>query len=231
MIRNFMLCAMLLSASLFAKNSPALKKNVTFVSLGNNCWTAQALRAAGLRDRAFPFDWLFSLDNEGLNRALDDDFQNFTNSDFFSPDNYDCISVRNNYYGVVFTHDWPFSDHQMSPDRYNYHLDVIKTKYDRRIARFRQLREYSGKAFFFRTFSTHPDFKGEYGWNTEKAKKLKSSLDRYFPNLDFTLVILSCSDENIPEIDTIDGVLEYKISELRIQDKYLPMFNELLTQH
>lgn len=203
-------------------------KNSIFISLGNNCWTAQALRMADLRECAFPFDWLFSQDDEGLNRVFDEDFAHFTVADHFCPDGYHPVAVRNAYYGMVFTHDWPFSDLEMTKERYEQHLEAIQIKYARRIERFRKLKDYPGKVFFFRTFSTHPNIVGEHGWNTEKAKKLKERLDRYFPNLDFTLVVLSCSDPSIPEVDTMDGVIEFKIRELYVQENYLSMFKQLL---
>jgi len=203
-------------------------KNPIFISLGNNCWTAQALAAAGLRECAFPFDWLFSKDDEGLYRALEEDFAYFTDKDCFSPDDYNPVAVRNNRYGMIFTHDWPFPDINVTEERYSQHLDAIKIKYERRIERFRKLQKYEGKVFFFRTFSTKPEMIGEYGWNTEKARKLKECLDRYFPNLDFTLIILSCTDPDIPEVDKIEGVVEFKIKELFVQKNYLEMFTQLI---
>jgi len=217
-----------LSAQVSAQDDLFPAKNSIFISLGNNCWIAQALVGAELRECAFPFDWLFSQDDEGLNRALDEDFAYFTDKDCFSSDDYHPIAVRNNHYGMIFTHDWRFPDIEMTEERYNQYLSAIKVKYDRRIERFRKLQEYKGKVFFFRTFSTHPEIVGEYGWNTTKARKLKESLDHYFPNLDFTLVILSCSDPDIPEVDKIEGVIEFKIKELYNQKKYLEMFSQLI---
>lgn len=204
-------------------------KNPIFVSLGNKCWTAQALQLYQLRECAFPFDWLFTLDDDGLNRALDEDFECFTDKDYFSPHDYHPVAVENTHYGMIFTHDWPFSDLELTEERYHQHLEAIKIKYQRRIERFRKLRDYKGKVFFFRTFSTHCDIVGDYGWNAEKVKKLKASLDRYFPHLDFTLIILSCSEPDISEVGEVEGVREFKIRELYVQENYLNMFTELLS--
>lgn len=231
MFRNLVFFLIFLYISLFADHSNVFEKKYMLISLGNNCWTASAIKSAGLRDCAFPFDWLFTLDDEGLNKVFDDDFQHFTNEAFFSRDNYNAFSVRNNYYGMIFIHDWPFNKNKVSSCRYKQHLKAIKIKYERRIARFRQLQQYDGKVYFFRTFSTHQYIQGEYGWNTEKARKLKDSLDRYFPNLDFTLVILSCTDAEIPEVNKIDGIIEFKIKDLYVHNNYLSMFKTLLNDY
>ena len=203
-------------------------KDPIFISLGNKCWTAQALELYKLRECTFPFDWLFTLDDEGLNRVFDEDFAYFTDKDSFSPNDYHPVAIENTRYGMIFTHDWPFPDIQLTEERYYQHLEAVKVKYQRRIERFRKLRDYKGKVFFFRTFSTYSDIIGEYGWNREKVKKMKACLDRYFPNLDFTLVILSCSDPDISEIGEVEGVIEFKIKELYIQENYFNMFMELL---
>jgi hypothetical protein len=204
---------------LFPVNSPI------FISLGCNCWSAQAIRHAGLRECAFPFDWLFSKDADGLNRAFDEDFAHFTDKEYFVKDDYDRVAVRNTYYGMIYTHDWPFHGNSISEDLYGPYLDAIKMKYDRRIERFRKLKNFKGKVFFLRTFSTYPDIVSE---STEKARKLKTALDRYFPNLNFTLVILSCSDPLIPEIEEMEGVMEFKIKGLTNFDNYLNMFRQLI---
>ena len=219
---------MIIFAQLSANDNLFPIKNPIFVSLGNKCWTAQALQLYKLRECSFPFDWLLTLDDDGLNRALDEDFAYFTDKDCFSPNDYHPIAVGNNHYGMIFTHDWPFPNNELTEERYHQHLDIIKVKYQRRIERFRKLRNYKGKVFFFRTFSTYSDIIGEYGWNAEKVKKLKACLDHYFPNLDFTLVILSCSDPDISEIGEVKGVMEFKIKELYIQENYLNMFTQLL---
>ena len=228
MRRYFGFLCVFVAVQLSANDNLFPVKNPIFVSLGNNCWTAQALQAYKLRECAFPFDWLFTLDDDGLNRAFDEDFAYFTDKNWFSPHNYSSVSVENSHYGMIFTHDWPFSDIELTEERYLQHLEIIKVKYQRRIERFRKLRNYKGKVFFFRTFSTHSDVIGEYGWNAKKVRKLKASLDRYFPDLDFTLVILSCSDPNISEVGEEKGVMEFKIKELYIQENYLNMFTQLL---
>lgn len=218
-------------------------KQYLFVSLGCNCWQAQALRpkAHSLRDAAFPFDWLVSLDTAGLIKCLDERFNHFLDESCFvrSPgkqlDLYFKLTLReidleNTYYNFVFTHDWPYSGEQVNEIRDKGQLKFIGDKYSRRIARFDQLREYKGKVFFIRCFQLNPHFKGEYGWNAQQALQLKEALTRFFPKLDFTLVVVSCTDSAVSEIGNIDGIKEYKIKDLTVDNfsEYEYMYSDLL---
>ena len=206
-------------------------KPYLFVSLGCNCWQAQAMRsirAHGLRDAAFPFDWLFSLNNNGLVKCLNENFENFFNESYIQ--RYNLTYLDNTYYDFKFTHDWPFYDLNVTEERHIKQLEYIKKKYTRRIKRFRNLNSYNGKVFFIRCFQTHPDYKGEWGWNAQNACNLNEALKRFFPNLNFTLVVVSCTDAAISEIGNLEGVKEYKISDL-INDNFAAydiMFKELL---
>src|SRR5258708_40057533 len=54
-----------------------------FVSLGGTCITAGMFRHFGLRDAAFPFDWMYTIDDVKLIELLDNNFTDFINPDFF----------------------------------------------------------------------------------------------------------------------------------------------------
>lgn len=86
------------------KKNTEFNKPYVFVSLGCNCWQAQALRkkAHSLRDAAFPFDWLLTPDTEKLIRCLDENFKHFYQQDLFFREGTD---VTNTYYNFKFTHD------------------------------------------------------------------------------------------------------------------------------
>jgi len=181
-----------------------------FVSLGGLCHTALALRGNNLRKAAFPFDWTVSTKYEGLIRVLDDDFLFYTDEDCF--DLYEGVPyVHNTYYSIVFPHDFNIDIVKIGQGREQW--NEFKTKYDRRVARFRSLREYPYKVFFVRAFWTEltEGQDGQFNENTKRATELKYALDRYFPDLDFTLIILSYNDLPIPPLEYIEGVVEFRI--------------------
>jgi hypothetical protein len=217
-----------------------LNKPYLFVSLGCNCWPALAMRAHELRGTAFPFDWLLTPDNIGLVTCLNEKFNNFWNKSYLIR----CVNsftriptdIENNYYNFRFTHDWPFN-HQVNNERYKEQLESMEIKYTRRIARFESLKNFTGKVFFLRSFQVDPNYQGEYGWNKEKAQNLQNSLRRFFPELDFILVILSYTDPDISEIGDLNGIKEYKIRNSTshnffqtVEKEYKQMFTELVAE-
>jgi hypothetical protein len=182
-----------------------------FVSLGSHCEIADTLRKEGLRKAAFPFDWLDCRDQDSLIRILDTDFEGFTDRANFIP-LPDCPvpnTVYNARYKIRFHHDWPFSDNFSDPERLEQQLQFIKTKYERRIDRFRQLRFYPGKVLFVRAFFW--EIGEDVGPNYNQAVELKKALDRYFPSLNFLLIVINYTDANAPKISGIEGVHEFKI--------------------
>lgn len=194
-----------------------------FVSLGSFCEVALRLRECGLREAAFPYDWLITKNHALLITMLDNDFQFFTDEEYFSQYAEHPIWVKNSYYEIYFIHDWPFPDTWTDPARYAQQLQEIKTKYERRITRFRNLRQFPNKVFFFRTswFEETPYVTGQ------QAQELKVALDRYFPDLEFTLVIVNFTDSCPPTIDWINGVVDFKIRREFIFQDFQAMFRAL----
>lgn len=198
-------------------------KPYALISLGCNCWQAQALRtedtlelndtdfakifkANGLRDAAFPFDWLLTLDNDKLIQCLDERFQYFNEESYFV--RYDKICLENTRYNFKFTHDWPYDGVQLTPERHKGQLAFIKNKYTRRIARFEKLSNFKGKVFFIRAFSADSDY------NDQSSQKLYEALKRFFPDLNFTLVIINWSKHSIFKVTQNEWIKEYRITEL-----------------
>jgi len=198
-----------------------------FISLGQNCWIATAIKKAGLRREAYPFDWIFSMDDEGLNKAIQEDFKYFTDKSVFIRGDYHPSSVYNQRYGLQFIHDYPYHNQIVTQSRYDGHLAVIHKKYTRRINRFRSLQKHNGKVFFFRLLYNSGKTNLNPNWRREQAIKLRESLNGYFPNLDFMLIILTPGSASVPGVGEIDGVLEFKIPSLTTSENYLDMFNEL----
>jgi hypothetical protein len=221
----------LLSADFEFEGSVQFNKQYMFVSLGGNCWQAQALRdmrAYGLRDAAFPFDWLFSFDVDGLIRCLDEHFENFLNEQYFRRYENRSMHIENFYYNFQFTHDWPYGHHDLSVNGFKKQMAFIREKYTRRINRFNNLAQFSGKMFFTRFFATPTAYEG---CNRDNARNLYDALRRYFPKLDFTLVVVSAIDEHISEVGApIPGIIEYKVKSLvdnNFEDYYF-MYNDIL---
>lgn len=186
-----------------------------FVSLGAWCHTATALKQMGLRDAAYPFDWLASPSHDSLIELLNDDFQFFTDEEHFTQTTgyeHSFNTLKHTRYNLLFHHDTPARYEKDDLESYQNHLATIKARYQRRIQRFRELRNYTGKVFFIRNPTWKEGADGQR--NADYAKELKEALDRYFPSLDFTLVIVNSTYESVSEIEGIEGVAHYKIDDV-----------------
>lgn len=58
--------------------------DLSLISIGSRCTTCGALDAVGLRDKAYPFDWLYS-SLPMVEHCLRDDFTEFLNPDQYEP--------------------------------------------------------------------------------------------------------------------------------------------------
>ncbi len=196
-----------------------------FVSLGSHCEPTIILREEGLRQRAFPFDWLVTIDTEGLITLLNEDFRHlFNRDDLFSPLYPECI--EHNRYKIEFKHDGPFL--QTAEIWQN-----VVEKYQRRIDRFRSLRDFSGKVFFIRVAYDPPEG-GPTWWlkqphiDSNQAKALKEALDRYFPHLDFTLLVINYLEDFPSPLIEQENLLAFKISKKGKKAEYLTLFSYLV---
>lgn len=196
-----------------------------FISLGSHCEPAVMLRHHGLRSTAFPFDWLVTIDHEGLLSLLEEDFQYFLDPTylFHLPHYSECI--ENSYYKVEFKHDGPLLEQKEVWQK-------VLEKYQRRMDRFRSLRHFPGKVFFIRAAYDLPEGGPTY-WlkqtfiTSEQAKSLKSALDSYFPQLDFTLIIVNYQEDLPTPIFECERVIEFKIRKTRKHDDYKTILSAL----
>lgn len=184
-----------------------------FVSLGSTCHVAIALRALGLRDAAYPFDWVITSHLQPITSIIDDDFQHFTDPDHFVL-RKGVPAYINTFYSLGFPHDFKAEEQITSSIDALTDWMSFKERYDRRVERFRSLRDYPGKVYFLRTMwgNLFEGANGEFNENNSRTQLLRDTLKRYFPNLDFTLVIVSHPDLNIPPIENIPDVVELKIN-------------------
>lgn len=214
-----------------------LDPTVTFVSLGSHCEIAVQLNENALRKKAYPFDWLMSCNHNQLISLLKNDFAFFLDEQFlFQHPTYNYV-IENSKYEIEFRHDWPFSDLVCNDFRLREQLDEMHTKYTRRINRFRSLGGYRGKVFFIRAANDVQNDPNYYWFESmeekitsDQALELKQTLSDYFPNLNFTLVIVNYVQNRAPSI-ALDHVLEFKVNKLNKKRDYKRLFDILLKEY
>lgn len=180
-----------------------------FVSLGASCEVAHEFRSCGVRNRAYPFDWLLTLDPHGLVTLIQSDFEYFLKKEHLQLHNR---GFSDTFYDIEFRHDLYGMD-----TSFEEYLPTLQDKYKKRIDRFRQLNCYQGKVYFFR--SAYPPYYPPlatshtncFAITPLQAKALKEALSQLFPKLDFTLVIINYSGIHSDAIEGIDKVIECKI--------------------
>lgn len=223
--------------SVFAQETSDNKKKCLFVSLGSVCEPAHMLRFCELREKTFPFDWIVSMDGEALIEMLENDFKDLFRDEYFVPFG-PAGHLLQTYYHLEFLHDGDFN-HQFEAN-----LEKLKQKYQRRIARFKQLDNYEGKVFFIRfayAYSMndpHRFFKFEENLEiTERhALRLHKALKFIFPNLDFHLLIINCCDgKSFQEPKRLnDSVRIFRANPYLEQsqkiDSYRAFFNAILAE-
>lgn len=189
------------------------------VSLGSHCEMASILRENKLRAGATPFDWLLTMNHKGLCAVLEEDFAHFLEPDslFFLPNHV----IENSRYKIEFRH-----DHMPFPE--------VQQQYERRIRRFREIRNHAGKVIFFRiandfVLDPNPYWKeeGVDKITADQAVELRDALKRFFPTLDFMLVIVNYTELNVEPIEGIEQVLEFKIRKSDKVSDYANMLTQL----
>jgi len=182
-----------------------------FVSLGSYCEPAQMLRHCGMRKVAFPFDWLVSFDGEALIKILANNFAHFLDEKYFMVHDVGSGSLLHTHYRLEFLHDGDWRD-----KGYVSNMQQFIPKYTRRIDRFRQLQDYSGKVIFIRAayiYSlTDPHRYYKVAENVEitpeSSLKLYNILKKFFPKLNFSLIIINTHDRKEKEIEEEACVFE-----------------------
>ncbi len=205
-----------------------------FISLGAQCEVAAELVTNQLRKEAYPFDWLVTLNHDRFAQLLNEDFANFLNDQFLFQNPEFPTIIENSYYEIEFRHDWTFPDLWTDPMRYALQLSEMGSKYERRIERFRNLKNHPGKVFFIRA-AYDPLLSDSFFLRKEKptlitqldAQKLKNALDSYFPKLDFILIIINFVEDLAPKIEGITRVVEFQISKATNHKQYKELLHLL----
>lgn len=171
-----------------------------FVSLGANCLPAGMLRYFGMRERAFPFDWMLTLDEAEFLEILNNDFQDFTNEQFLIRHPLEGYKLVHSKYHLEFSHDWDANNWD-NMSRFHEGIEKLKEKYQRRVERFLQLTHFNGTVTFIRVlFPAHSNLSlyPQFYWfdypfernEEEFALSLYGALQRLFPRLKFTLLLI-----------------------------------------
>ncbi len=174
-------------------NIELLSKETLFISLGSYCGPADFSRVTGFRKAAFPFDWIVSLDGEKLIRILEEDFLHFLDVRCLFP-NSNGSALLNDCYHIEFVHEGGWKQEEFFAN-----LEVLRSKYQRRIERFRNLNHYEGKVCFLRAAYIRSDddenrffkSKDNVEITPEHALKLYNAIEKRFPSLDFSLIIIN----------------------------------------
>ncbi|MBN1914825.1 MAG: hypothetical protein JW769_02930 [Parachlamydiales bacterium] len=199
--------------------------NVLFISLGSICTPASELRKYNLRQAAYPFDWMLSIDGMKFIDILKDDFEYFLDERFLKPYFSNGI-LMHDYYHLEFSHEEnSFQSPVFKPMR------QLQEKYTRRIQRFRDLKQYQGRVCFIRhswSLSMHENYRfrnqDNLSINKEYSYLLYDTLKNYFPALDFILIIVNAdlNQQGMMKKDLTDKIKIYSGSII-----YSEMFEEI----
>lgn len=214
----------------------SMDSELLFVSLGSVCEPAHLLRFCELRKAAFPFDWIISFDGETVIEMLKHDFLYFFDDEYFTAFG-PAGHLLHTYYHLEFLHEGNFNS------QFEEKLLSLKEKYQRRIERFRSLKDYPGKVIFLRCSypysMTDPHrfyhFKENLELSEEYTIRLFEALKKYFPDLDFHLVILNqTGSENFEQREIAPNIFLFKtplIDDLQKKiEAYKIFFAELISR-
>lgn len=183
---------------LYIDKESSCTMDTLFVSLGSVCEVAHVLREIGLRHASYPFDWITTIDTQGFLSIFREDFAHFLDRYYLKAESKNPHPLLNTYHKMELLHDGRFDD-----EAFDVNMADLQTKYQRRIDRFRNLRQHEGKVVFMRhayKFST-TDHHRVYTCaenveiTDEHAIEIQARLKSYFPHLDFTLLVVNNHDE------------------------------------
>ncbi len=208
----------LFSAVLMIMPIQAAGQEALFVSLGSTCVPANFTRFCEIRTASFPFDWILSLDEEKFVQILEDDFSHFYESGDFAVTRENVL--LNTHYHLEFLHEEGSWNTQFSST-----MEAFINRYKRRITRFRNLKTFPGKVFFIRATDNDPRvnrfFMGNATINEEQSLHLYYTLKKYFPDLDFTLMVLNFKEDEkkyVIQKEPVDNLLMLTGPSVRLPD-------------
>jgi len=187
---------------------------------------ANRLRDLNLRQAAFPFDWMLSVDDSGLVELIDRNFQDFINDEYLIRSSI-TGDLMHSLYHIEFLYDHE-AGKAFSEDEFQHELAKMREKYTRRIARLQQIENFEGKVFFIRFLLPSRLYKKNYpdsfwfDYSHEKNEKdvaieLRDALKRRYPHLNFELILVSKTDMQ-EKMEMIEDVpLYFLLDEFNLQ--------------
>lgn len=179
------LCAFLPIICFSDSTDPSVTaKDYIIINLGENCSARAVLEGVQIKQESYPFDSCI-IPFQGLIKCLEEDFQDYTNPDYFTP--YIDKQSPVNKYGIVLSHSFPLTvigkkengdDLLILDPNWREVLPTVQEKYKRRITRFRDACRSNKKVCFFRYLDISPN----------GAKQLSQLIKTIYPNLEFVLV-------------------------------------------
>ena len=174
---------------------------VVVISFGGCCTVATVLRELGLRKSAYPFDWMLSIEFNGVYEAIKDDFQKFLDPATLKISN--AKRTVENKYGCEFVHDFPTIYHSAALTDADTHewneiradwrdfIEPIHQKYARRIERLKNALSGSDHVVLIRYSTLATD--------RDTFIKLRNLLIERYPNLSFTILAVCSVPEQFVE--------------------------------
>lgn len=197
-----------------------------FISLGGHCLPAAILRHFEMRKKAFPFDWMLTIDDLKFIELIENDFEGFTDEKYLVKHPINGWKLVHSYYHLEFTHDWN-EKYWENEATYSEEIKKVKQKYEKRIKRFQQLENYEGKVFFIRVLIPAYNYLNLdpaiywFDYNMENNEreislKLHKALKKRFPKLNFQLIVINKS----PITDKIEMANGVTLFHLRVLDHH-----------
>lgn len=188
-----------------------------FVSLGSFCGPALKMKDEGLRPYALPFDWILSVDGNMIIECLIDDFKFFCDSSFFRKTNGGVL--LHDYYHLEFSHEG-----NCNAPEFDEGIEKMIDKYQRRIERFRSLRDSDVPLVFIRSswsLSTHANYHFPSPDNLELTQeyafRLYNELCKYFHKNKIFLIILN-PQLNSTKMEVMENIIFSNTSNLSLKD-------------
>ena len=215
-----------------------LQHGPIFISIGSQCEVSTQISQNAKRDASFVFDWILSVDIEGIIQVLNNRLDLFFDERYFKIHPYHSNVLIHQLYNFEYRHDWNQSFNFWN-DFYSFRITYENSKitYERRIDRFKRLNQYKGKVFFVRSafdINTEPQivnmFSREYFEITSlQAIRLRNALADMFPLLNFELVIINFEEQLLNKIKINEtSIRSFVFSRNNKNDNYKEMFSQLI---
>ena len=185
---------------------PCYADNFLCISLGESCTVAHQIEINKLTNAYYPFDWNLTFTVDSIIYALEHKFEQFlVAKNLVNRENH---KIHDIVYDIWLVHDFPLkqkiihdgSTYSYIVENWQDFIEEVRQKYLRRVQRFLDLKNYSGKLIFIRINCSH-----------ESVMRLKHALDDCFESHDLVLIIINSLPK--PEYqEYIEGVKYYYIS-------------------